>query len=210
MNYHEETVLVPLWHDHSVLFGRLFYDTKIAQEVPANSLEPEWAGYLRIMGGNDKQGMLLPYHVKLLLADGKRKRKSVCRWIVGPNIAVLSVVLVKQGEGEITGLTDNVPKHATEIKCFFNLGKEDVQKYIVRREVTLKKEGGKLYTKTVFLLSRCSPRIQHLVTPICLQHRHLGSLVHRRSEHQKEQKAKFECHITDKKAKVAALQAAQC
>jgi small subunit ribosomal protein S6e len=151
--------------------SRIFYDKKIAQEVPADSLGSEWAGYiLRITGGNDKQGfpmkqgVLLPYRVKLLLADGhscyrarrtgERKRKSVRGCIVGPDIAVLSVVLVKQGEGEIAGLTDNVlpkrlgPKRATKIKRFFNLSKEDdVRKYVVRREVTPKKEGGKPYTK---------------------------------------------------------------
>ncbi|KAF8140934.1 hypothetical protein K438DRAFT_1879069 [Mycena galopus ATCC 62051] len=42
-----------------------------------------------------------------------------------------NVVLVKQGEGEITGLTGDMlpkrlgPKRATKIKCFFNLSKED-------------------------------------------------------------------------------------
>ncbi|KAJ7173120.1 40s ribosomal protein s6-b, partial [Mycena crocata] len=208
---------------------RIFYDKKIAQEVPADSLGPEWAGYLlRITGGNDKQGfpmkqgVLLPYRVKLLLADGhscyrprrtgERKRKSVRGCIVGPDIAVLSVVLVKQGEGEIAGLTDNVlpkrlgPKRATKIKRFFNLSKEDdVRKYVVRREVTPKKEGGKPYTK--------APKIQRLVTPMRLQRRrHLKSLIRRRTEHQKEQKAEFDVliakRVAEKKAKVAAIKAA--
>ncbi|KAJ7481750.1 40s ribosomal protein s6-b [Mycena latifolia] len=208
---------------------RIFYDKKIAQEVAADSIGPEWAGYvLRITGGNDKQGfpmkqgVLLPYRVKLLLADGhscyrsrrtgERKRKSVRGCIVGPDIAVLSVVLVKQGEGEIEGLTDNVlpkrlgPKRATKIKRFFNLGKEDdVRKYVVRREVTPKKEGGKPYTK--------APKIQRLVTPMRLQRRrHLRSLIRRRTEHQKEQKAEYDVliakRVAEKKAKVAAIKAA--
>ncbi|KAJ7905131.1 40S ribosomal protein S6 [Mycena leptocephala] len=201
---------------------RIFYDKKIAQEVPADSLGSEWAGYiLRITGGNDKQGfpmkqgVLLPYRVKLLLADGhscyrarrtgERKRKSVRGCIVGPDIAVLSVVLVKQGEGEIAGLTDNVlpkrlgPKRATKIKRFFNLSKEDdVRKYVVRREVTPKKEGGKPYTK--------APKIQRL------RRRHLKSLVRRRTEHQKEQKKDYDAliakRVAEKKAKVAAIKAA--
>lgn len=112
-----------------------------------------------------KQGVLLPHRVRLLLADGhscyrprrngERKRKSVRGCIVGPDIAVLSLVIVKQGESDIPGLTDEVlpkrlgPKRATKIRRFFNLSKEDdVRKYVVRREVkSSKKEDAKPYTK---------------------------------------------------------------
>lgn len=112
-----------------------------------------------------KQGVLLPYRVRLLLSEGhscyrtrragERKRKSVRGCIVGPDIAVLSLVVVKTGESEIAGLTDNVlpkrlgPKRATKIRKFFNLSKEDdVRKYVVRREVkSAKKEDAKPYTK---------------------------------------------------------------
>ena len=150
----------------------MFYEKKISQEVPGDSLGDEFKGYIfRISGGNDKQGfpmkqgVLVPHRVRLLLSDGhscyrirrtgERKRKSVRGCIVGPDIAVLSVVIFKQGENEIPGLTDNVlpkrlgPKRATKIRKFFNLTKEDdVRKYVVRREVTsTKKEGAKPYTK---------------------------------------------------------------
>ncbi|KAF7313231.1 hypothetical protein MKEN_01009800 [Mycena kentingensis (nom. inval.)] len=208
---------------------RFVYDKKISQEVPADTLGPEWAGYVfRITGGNDKQGfpmkqgVLVPQRVRLLLSDGhscyrirrtgERKRKSVRGCIVGPDIAVLSVVLVKQGDAEIAGLTDNVlpkrlgPKRASKIKRMFNLGKEDdVRKYVVRREVTPKKEGKKPYTK--------APKIQRLVTPMRLQRRrHLKSLVRRRSERQKEQKSEYDAliakRVAEKKAKVAAIKAA--
>lgn len=112
-----------------------------------------------------KQGVLLAHRVQLLLADGhscyrprrkgERKRKSVRGCIVGPDIAVLSLVVVKQGEADIPGLTDTVlpkrlgPKRATKIRAFFNLGKEDdVRKYVVRREVkSSKKPDAKSYTK---------------------------------------------------------------
>ncbi|KAG6820543.1 hypothetical protein H0H93_015714 [Arthromyces matolae] len=209
---------------------RIFYDKKISQEVPGDSLGDEWKGYIfRITGGNDKQGfpmkqgVLLPHRVRLLLADGhscyrirrtgERKRKSVRGCIVGPDIAVLSLVIVKQGEGEIPGLTDNVlpkrlgPKRASKIRSFFNLSKEDdVRKYVVRREVkSQKKEDAKPYTK--------APKIQRLVTPLRLQRRrHLLSLKRRRLEHQKEQKAEFDAliakRVAEKKAKVAAIKAA--
>jgi hypothetical protein len=111
------------------------------------------------------QGVLLPHRVRLLLTDnhtcyragrtGERKRKSVRGCIVGPDIAVLSVIIVKQGDNDIPGLTDQVlpkrlgPKRATKIRKFFNLSKEDdVRKYVVRREVkSSKKENAKPYTK---------------------------------------------------------------
>lgn len=208
---------------------RVFYDKKIAQEVQGDSFGDEWKGYIfRITGGNDKQGfpmkqgVLLPSRVRLLLADGhscyrprrsgERKRKSVRGCIVGPDIAVLSLVIVKQGESEIPGLTDTVlpkrlgPKRATKIKSFFNLGKEDdVRKYVVRREVkSAKKEDAKPYTK--------APKIQRLVTPIRLQRRrHLNALKRRRIEHQKEQKTEYDAliakRVSEKKAKAAAIKA---
>jgi small subunit ribosomal protein S6e len=208
---------------------RIFYDKKISQEVPGDSLGDEWKGYIfRITGGNDKQGfpmkqgILLPYRVRLLLSDGQscyrirrsgeRRRKSVRGCIVGPDIAVLSLVIVKKGESDIPGLTDTIlpkrlgPKRATKIRRFFNLSKEDdVTKYVVRREVkSQKKPDAKPYTK--------APKIQRLVTPLRLQRRrHLRSLKRRKLEHQKEQKAEFDAivakRLADKKAKVAAAKA---
>ncbi|KAG2740457.1 putative RPS6B-40s ribosomal protein S6 [Suillus brevipes Sb2] len=208
---------------------RIFFDKKISQEVDADILGDEWKGYIfRITGGNDKQGfpmmqgVLLPNRVRLLLTDkhtcyrasrsGERKRKSVRGCIVGPDIAVLSVVIVKQGDNDIPGLTDTVlpkrlgPKRATKIRRFFNLSKEDdVRKYVVRREVkSSKKENAKPYTK--------APKIQRLVTPIRLQRRrHLRSLNRRRIDRQKEQKAEYDSlmqkRVAEKKAKVAAIKA---
>ena len=162
---------VPISYARLHHLSRVFYDKKISQEVPADSLGDEWKGYIfRITGGNDKQGfpmkqgVLVPHRVRLLLSDGhscyrarrtgERKRKSVRGCIVGPDIAVLSVVIVKQGENDIPGLTDTVlpkrlgPKRATKIRRFFNLSKEDdVRKYVVRREVQPKNAEKKPYTK---------------------------------------------------------------
>ncbi|KAK0199775.1 40s ribosomal protein s6-b [Desarmillaria ectypa] len=208
---------------------RDFMDKKISQEVPGDNISDEFKGYLfRITGGNDKQGfpmkqgVLLPYRVRLLLSDGhscyrtrrtgERKRKSVRGCIVGPDIAVLSLVIVKQGEAEIPGLTDTIlpkrlgPKRATNIRKMFNLSKEDdVRKYVIRREVKSgKKENAKPYTK--------APKIQRLVTPIRLQRRrHLRSVKRRKLEHQKEQKSEYDAliakRVSEKKAKVAAIKA---
>jgi len=208
---------------------RIFYDKKLAQEVGGDPLGDEWKGYVfRITGGNDKQGfpmkqgVLVPHRVSLLLADGhscyrtrrtgERKRKSVRGCIIASDIAVLSLVIIKQGEGEIPGLTDTVlpkrlgPKRATKIRRFFNLSKEDdVRKFVVRREVkSAKKEGAKPYTK--------APKIQRLITPVRLQRRrHLRSLKRRRLDRQKEQKSEYDAliqkHIAEKKEKAAAHKA---
>ncbi|TFK38273.1 ribosomal protein S6e-domain-containing protein [Crucibulum laeve] len=192
---------------------RIFYDKKIAQEVPGDSLGDEWKGYIfRITGGNDKQGfpmkqgVLLPSRVRLLLADGhscyrarrtgERKRKSVRGCIVGPDIAVLSLVIVKQGEEEIPGLTDTVlpkrlgPKRATKIRRFFNLSKEDdVRKYLVMRET-------KPYTKAAS-------------SPIHLQRRrHFRSLSAASSKSRRRSRsALIAKRVSEKKAKVAAIKA---
>src|SRR5712692_7070552 len=156
----------------SDLHSRVFYDKKLSQEVPGEAIGDEFKGYIfRISGGNDKQGfpmkqgVLVPHRVRLLLSDGhscyrerrkgERRRKSVRGCIVGPDIAVLSLVIVKKGDEELPDLTDNVlpkrlgPKRATKIRKFFNLSKEDdVRKYVVRREVkSQKKENAKPYHK---------------------------------------------------------------
>ncbi|KAF8695485.1 hypothetical protein AX14_001782 [Amanita brunnescens Koide BX004] len=208
---------------------RVFMDKRMSQEVPGDTLGDEWKGYVfRITGGNDKQGfpmkqgVLVPYRVRLLLSDGhscyrirrtgERKRKSIRGCIVGSDIAVLSLVIVKQGENEIPGLTDTVlpkrlgPKRATKIRRFFNLSKDDdVRKYVIRREVkSQKKPDAKPYTK--------APKIQRLVTPVRLQRRrHLRAIKRHRIERQKEQKAEYDVllakRVADKKAKLAAIKA---
>ncbi|KAF8904838.1 40S ribosomal protein S6, partial [Dissophora ornata] len=98
-----------------------------------------------------KQGVLLPSRVRLLLAKGhscyrprrtgERKRKSVRGCIVGSDMSVLSVTIVKQGEQDLPGLTDTTvpkrlgPKRANNIRKFFNLTKDDdVRKFVIRRE----------------------------------------------------------------------------
>jgi len=204
----------------------VFYDHRMGQEVAADTLGEEWKGYVvRVSGGNDKQGfpmkqgVLVPHRVRLLLSeghscyrprrDGERRRKSVRGCIVSSDIAVLSLVIVKQGENEIPGLTDTVlpkrlgPKRASKIRKFFNLGKEDdVRKYVIRREVkSQKKPDAKPYTK--------APKIQRLVTPIRLQRRrHVRSLKRRKIQSQKEQKAEYDAllakRVAEKKAKIAA------
>jgi len=165
---------------------RVFFDKRMSSEVELDTLGDEFKGYVaKITGGNDKQGfpmmqgVLVNGRVRLLLdarhkcyrprRKGERKRKSVRGCIVGPDMAVISVVIVKKGENELPGLTDKDqpqrlgPKRASKIRKLFNLEKEDdVRKYVVRRQLP-QKEGKKLRTK--------APKIQRLVTPRVLQHK---------------------------------------
>lgn len=131
--------------------------------------------------------VLLPTRTRLLLSDGhscyrprrtgERKRKSVRGAITGLDLAVLALSIVKQGEGELPGLTDTVvpkrlgPKRATKIRRFFGLDKkDDVRKFVIRRTVT--KEGKQDYTK--------APKIQRLVTPQRLQRKRQRVAIKRR------------------------------
>merc|ERR1711924_238316 len=116
-----------------------FFDKRVSQEVGLDSLGDEFAGYrARITGGNDKQGfpmmqgVLTPDRVRLLLRKGSKcyrqrrtgemKRKSVRGCIVSQELSVLNFVIVKKGEAELPGITDEErplrlgPKRATKIR----------------------------------------------------------------------------------------------
>ncbi|KAI9869448.1 MAG: 40S ribosomal protein S6 [Trichoglossum hirsutum] len=182
---------------------RVFMERRMGHEVPGDSVGDEFKGYVfRITGGNDKQGfpmkqgVMHPTRVRLLLSDGhscyrprrtgERKRKSVRGCIVGMDLSVLSLAIVKRGDADIPGLTDVVhpkrlgPKRATKIRRFFGLSKDDdVRKFVIRREVQPKGEGKKPYTK--------APKIQRLVTPQRLQRkRHRIAIKRRRAEASKD------------------------
>merc|ERR1712080_572204 len=100
---------------------RVFFDKKMAQEVPGDSLGDEWKGYVfRIGGGNDKQGfpmmqgVLTNGRVRLLLGvqhkcyrprrTGQRHRRSVRGCIVDANLSVLHLIIIKKGEADIPDL----------------------------------------------------------------------------------------------------------
>lgn len=182
-----------------------FYEKRMAQEITADHLGAEWAGYVfRITGGNDKQGFTMKQgvgtvgRVKLLLSKGQkcyrprrtgeRKRKSVRGCIVNHNLSILNLAIVKKGEGEIPGLTDSSiprrlgPKRANKIRKLFTLDKRDpVTQYVVRR--TISKEGKK--DKSV------APRVQRLITPVTLQ-RKRQRIADKRARYEAAQKAEAE------------------
>ena len=180
----------------------IIFPLGIATEVPADSLGEEWAGYVvRIGGGNDKQGfammqgVLTNTRVRLLFdknmqcfrprREGARKRKTIRGCIVGPDLSVMHLVIVKKGAQEIPGLTDEVkprrlgPKRANKIRKLFNLSKEDdVRKFVIRREAGKTKK---------------APKIQRLVTPLRLQRkRHIKNSKVRKAIEMKEARAEYE------------------
>jgi small subunit ribosomal protein S6e len=165
----------------------IFYGRRMGQEVEGDVLGDEFKGYVfRITGGNDKdgfsmkQGVLVQGRVRLLMGKGhkcyrprragERKRKSVRGCIVGPDLSVIALAIVKIGEQQIAGLTDTKlpkrlgPKRATRIRKLFALKKEDdVRRFVIRRKI--EKEGKPVRYK--------APRIQRLVTDARLRRKRI-------------------------------------
>ena len=88
---------------------------------------------------------------------GERKRKFVRGSIVDRNLSILSLTIVKKGEQEIPGLTDNViprrlgPKRASKTRKLFNLSKEDnVCQYVnKRRQAEKNRQAAAKYAKII-------------------------------------------------------------
>ena len=164
-------------------------------------------GYVvRITGGNDKQGfpmkqgVLTNGRVKLLLKKGQscfrprrtgqRRRKSVHGCIVDSSLSVLNLVIVKKGEADLPGLTEQTiprrlgPKRVGKIRRLYNLDKDDdVRKYIFKRPLPLKEGKPQRYK---------APKIQRLVTPQRLQRkRQLKSLRKKKGEKSRQEAAEY-------------------
>lgn len=146
------------------------------------------------------QGILVNQRVRLLMTEGstyyrprrvgERRRKSVRGCIVGPDLAILNLVIVKEGPTEVAGLTSSDaskplrlgPKRANKLRKLFNLGKDgDVRKVAIGRTVTDKK--GRTSVKKA--------KIQRLVTPLTLQ-RKRALLRVKREAREKSQKDRAE------------------
>merc|ERR1712151_1061934 len=157
-------------------------------------------------------GVLCNNRVKLLLKKGMscykerrkgcRKRKSVRGCIVGPDLATLNLVIIKKGSEELPGLTDDSkprrlgPKRASNIRKLFNLEKkDDVRKFVARREAGKKKK---------------APKIQRLVTPSMLQRkRHYRSMVRDRMVLARKQKQDYMKRMTEYRQEQKELRAAE-
>jgi small subunit ribosomal protein S6e len=166
---------------------RIFFDKRISQEVPGDALGDEFKGYVfKIKGGQDKQGfpmkqgVLTAGRIKVLMSrgascfrgygrrNGERRRKTVRGCIVSSDLATLNLVIAKQGDNELPGLTDaekprmRGPKRATKIRKLFALDKQyDVREYVNTYRRNFESATGKKRSK--------APKIQRLVTPQRLQ-----------------------------------------
>mmetsp|Transcript_113655 Transcript_113655/g.178843 ORF Transcript_113655/g.178843 Transcript_113655/m.178843 type:complete len:236 (-) Transcript_113655:50-757(-) len=199
-----------------------FFDKRMAAEVPGDSLGDEFKGYIfRISGGNDKQGfpmkqgILRNQRVRLLFKKGMscyrerrtgcRKRKSVRGCIVGPDLAIMNLVIAKKGPEEIPGLTDDNkprrlgPKRAANIRKLFNLEKkDDVKQFVVRRTV---KDGNK---------KQKAPKIQRLVTSSMLQRkRFFRSQTRQKMQVAKTLKADYAKRLSEYRQEQKELRAAE-
>lgn len=190
---------------------RVFYDRKIGDEIEGHNLGDEYTGYVfKIKGGNDKQGFPMKSgvfannRVRVLLKpgnkcfrprrDGQRKRKSVRGCICGPDLAVISLTIIKKGEKDIPGITDDEkprrlgPKRANNIRKLLGLSKaDDVRKFVVKREVV---KGDKTYVKR--------PKIQRLITDRRLRRKRvLKNIKKQRFEASKQAKAAYEKTLSE-------------
>jgi len=195
---------------------RGFFDKRMSEEVAGDSIGDEFKGYIfKIAGGQDKQGfpmkqgVLTNTRARLLLRrgdtgyqawrgrDGERRRKSIRGCIVGSDLSVLSLVIVKKGEQDLPGITDISkprtfgPKRASKIRKLFNLTQQDdVRKFVIKHK---KKIGKKEVMK--------GPKIQRLLTPEKLRR---NVLIKKRTEARKERskalKANYEKLLAKRKA----------
>ena len=179
----------------------------MGQEVEADNLGEEFKGYVfRIAGGFDKdgfamkQGIFTNNRIKLLLSPGasgyrakrtgERKRKSIRGCIVGPDIKTLSLILVKKGDKEIPGLTDETksrrlgPKRATGIRKLYGIEKAENEKTLSSSCALIKKHAIRRTFKSKKNATAPNrfkaPKVQRLVTEARL----------RRKRIQKEDKVK--------------------
>jgi len=204
-----------------------FFGKRMGQEVPADSLGEGWKNYiLKITGGNDKdgfpmkQGILMQGRTRILMSEGhscyrprrsgERKKKSIRGCIVGSDLAVLALSVVKIGDAPIEGLTNEKkprrrgPKRATRIRRLFALDKkkDDPRRYVLLYSRKIEKNG-KIHWKT--------PKIQRLVTDVRLRRKRVFK-AEKKAHWENTKKAQAEYHkLLDnlKKKRVAGARTAK-
>jgi len=190
---------------------RGFYDRRVAAEIEGEVLGDEFKGYVfKVTGGQDKQGfpmrqgVLTNKRVRLLMSPGdqcfrghgrrkgERRRKSVRGCIISQDLSVLNLVIIKKGDADLPGLTDDDkprmrgPKRASKIRKLFNLGKDDdVRKYVNTYRRTFESKNGKKHSK--------APKIQRLVTPLTLQRKRRRVAV-KKAKHERSRTEAAEYH----------------
>ena len=140
-----------------------------------------------------KQGIFCNNRIRLLLEPGskgyrakrtgERKRRSIRGCIVGPDIKMLSITVVKKGEKEIPGLTDETkprrlgPKRAAGIRKLYGIERVEgekttqgstalIKKHAIRRTFKSKKSPDAGRHK--------APKVQRLVTEVRLRRKRIN------------------------------------
>lgn len=167
---------------------RPFFDKRMGQEIDGEVMGEDYKGYVfRITGGNDKQGFMMKQgimvngRVRILFKGvrsksyrprrvGMRRRRSVRGCICGPDLAVIMLRVVKQGDKDIDKVTNaDRPnrlgrKRASRIRKTFDLDKklDDVRKYVIHRKIekTVKDADGNDKDRVYYK----APKIQRLIT----------------------------------------------
>ncbi|KAB1255433.1 40S ribosomal protein S6 [Camelus dromedarius] len=155
----------------------------MATEVAADALGEEWKGYLvRISGGNDKQGfpmkqgVLTHGRVGLLLSKGHsyyRPRRT--------------------GERKRKSVRGCIVDANLSVLNLVTVKKDDVCQYVVRKP--LNREGKKPRTK--------APKIQRVVTPRVLQHKHQRIALKRQCTKENKEEAAERAKLLAKRMKEA-------
>ena len=167
---------------------------RLGAEVDGSAFGEVFAGYsFKLRGGQDDggfpmmYGVCAPARVSLLLKrgacgynafrgrNGERRRKAVRGDIVGEDISVLNMSIVRVGEQPLEGVTDVSrpralgPKRVSKIRALWNMdvdqskkgnNKEDdkvragIRKFVIKRKV--EKDGKKCRYKV--------PKVQRLIT----------------------------------------------
>ena len=173
----------------------------MGQEVEADTLGDEFKGYVfKINGGFDKdgfamkQGIFSDRRVRLLLEPGskgyrakrtgERKRRSVRGCIVGPDIRMLSISVVKKGDQEIPGLTDTTkprrlgPKRASGIRKLYGIEKAEGEKTTQSSCALIKKHAIRRTFKSTknpdAPQRHKAPKVQRLVTEVRLRRKRIA------------------------------------
>lgn len=216
---------------------RPFFDKRMGQEIDGEVLGDDYKGYVfRITGGNDKQGFTMKQgimvngRVRILFKGvrsksyrprrvGMRRRRSVRGCIIGPDLAVIMLRVVKQGDKDIDKVTNaDRPnrlgrKRASRIRKTFDLDKklDDVRKYVIHRKIekTVKDAEGNDKDRVYYK----APKIQRLITEKRIRRKKaIKNERVNRWKTSKEQKQKYEKLISqfvkEKKAADAAARKA--
>jgi len=205
----------------------------MGSEIDGAVMGDDYKGYVfKITGGNDKQGFAMKQgimvngRVRILFKKratlyrprrvGMRRRRSVRGCIVGPDLAVLFLRVIKKGDKDIDKVTNaDRPnrlgrKRASRIRAAFNLDKklDDVRQYVVHRKIEKKikdaegNEKERVYYK--------APKIQRLITEKRVRRKKaIKNERVNRWKTTKEQKQKYEKLISQFVKEKKAAQAAE-